>query len=69
MISGEGETVPFADKLYPRGNVEDWLTQVRQRAHAPTLMASPRRVPPRLAAHLHLASPRLTPRRGVRSSA
>ena len=30
MISGEGEQVAFADKLYPKGNVEDWLTQVER---------------------------------------
>ena len=28
MISGEGEVVDFASPLYPKGNVEDWLTQV-----------------------------------------
>ncbi len=28
MFSGEGEMVQFADKLYPTGNVEDWLLEV-----------------------------------------
>ena len=28
MTSGEGEVVEFASPLYPKGNVEDWLTQV-----------------------------------------
>ena len=28
MHSPEGEVVDFASKLYPKGNVEDWLTQV-----------------------------------------
>lgn len=30
MISGEGEHVAFESKLYPKGNVEDWLTQVER---------------------------------------
>ena len=30
MISGEGEQVSFAAPLYPKGNVEDWLTQVER---------------------------------------
>ena len=28
MFSGEGECVPFSNKLYPTGNVEDWLLEV-----------------------------------------
>ena len=28
MFSGEGECVPFSNKLYPSGNVEDWLLEV-----------------------------------------
>ena len=28
MISGEGEKVPFTQRLYPEGNVEDWLLEV-----------------------------------------
>lgn len=30
MISGEGETVDFSEKLYPTGNVEDWLGEVER---------------------------------------
>jgi len=30
MHSGEGETVPFTEKLYPTGNVEDWLCEVER---------------------------------------
>jgi len=30
MISGEGEVVPFRQKLYPDGNVEDWLLKVEE---------------------------------------
>ena len=30
MHSGEGEIVPFAEKLYPTGNVEDWLCEVER---------------------------------------
>jgi dynein heavy chain len=30
MVSGEGERVPFTYPLYPKGNVEDWLTQVEK---------------------------------------
>ena len=30
MISGEGETVPFTERLYPEGNVEDWLLEVEK---------------------------------------
>eukprot|EP01051_Picozoa_sp_SAG22_P005502 SAG22_NODE_328_length_12271_cov_9.681811_8_plen_339_part_00 len=30
MISGEGEVVTFSAPLYPKGNVEDWLTQVEK---------------------------------------
>jgi len=28
MISGEGEKVPFTERLFPDGNVEDWLLEV-----------------------------------------
>ena len=30
MISGEGEHVDFCEKLFPRGNVEDWLNEVER---------------------------------------
>ena len=30
MHSGEGEVVPFSEKLYPTGNVEDWLCEVER---------------------------------------
>ena len=30
MISGDGETVPFQEDLYPKGNVEDWLLEVER---------------------------------------
>ena len=30
MISGEGEKVPFTERLYPEGNVEDWLLEVER---------------------------------------
>lgn len=30
MHSGEGEVVPFSQKLYPTGNVEDWLCEVER---------------------------------------
>lgn len=30
MISAEGEVVPFKDRLYPEGNVEDWLLEVER---------------------------------------
>lgn len=30
MYSAEGEMVQFADKLYPVGNVEDWLLEVEK---------------------------------------
>jgi len=30
MISGEGEKVPFTQRLYPEGNVEDWLLEVEK---------------------------------------
>jgi len=30
MISGEGEHVPFTERLYPEGNVEDWLLEVEK---------------------------------------
>jgi len=30
MISGEGEKVPFTQRLYPEGNVEDWLLEVER---------------------------------------
>ena len=30
MISGDGETVPFQEELYPKGNVEDWLLEVER---------------------------------------
>jgi len=30
MISGEGEVVPFTERLYPKGNVEYWLLEVER---------------------------------------
>ena len=30
MFSGDGEMVPFCEKLYPTGNVEDWLLEVER---------------------------------------
>lgn len=30
MYSGEGEEVSFSEKLYPTGNVEDWLLEVER---------------------------------------
>lgn len=30
MSSGEGETVPLKQELYPKGNVEDWLLEVER---------------------------------------
>ena len=30
MYSAEGEMVQFAEKLYPAGNVEDWLLEVER---------------------------------------
>ncbi|OAF70501.1 hypothetical protein A3Q56_01728, partial [Intoshia linei] len=30
MFSGDGERVPFCEKLFPTGNVEDWLLQVER---------------------------------------
>ena len=30
MHSGEGEKVPFSERLYPTGNVEDWLLEVER---------------------------------------
>lgn len=30
MYSGEGEMVPLSEKLYPNGNVEDWLLEVER---------------------------------------
>ncbi|CAG5113648.1 Oidioi.mRNA.OKI2018_I69.chr2.g7738.t1.cds [Oikopleura dioica] len=30
MTSAEGETVAFSEEIYPRGNVEDWLTEVER---------------------------------------
>ena len=30
MYSGEGEEVAFKEKLYPKGNVEDWLLEVER---------------------------------------
>ena len=30
MYSAEGEIVEFAEKLYPSGNVEDWLLEVER---------------------------------------
>ena len=30
MHSGESEEVPFSEKLYPTGNVEDWLLEVER---------------------------------------
>lgn len=30
MISGEGECVAFSEKLYPSGNVENWLGEVER---------------------------------------
>ena len=30
MFSGEGEMVPFSEKMYPAGNVEDWLLEVER---------------------------------------
>ena len=30
MYSGEGEEVAFKEKMYPRGNVEDWLLEVER---------------------------------------
>ena len=30
MRSGEGEVVDFCEKLFPRGNVEDWLNEVER---------------------------------------
>lgn len=29
MKSADGETVPFDEPMYPKGNVEDWLLMVR----------------------------------------
>ena len=30
MHSAEGEVVPFSEKFYPDGNVEDWLSEVEK---------------------------------------
>eukprot|EP00762_Andalucia_godoyi_P002130 ANDGO_02526.mRNA.1 Dynein-1-beta heavy chain len=30
MYSGEGEVIPFAEKIYPKGNVEEWLNVVER---------------------------------------
>jgi len=30
MYSGEGESVAFREKLYPTGNVEDWMLEIEK---------------------------------------